>query len=142
MNTRVPSVPLITIDPYFSLWSPADRLYDSNTVHWTGQTKRVRGTVQIDGADYRFMGLGKEIPLEQKGLEITATSSVYVFEGASTTPSQEISFGSGNVGIEKTPKTKSSIRTIPIPSLLLPYLKKQCANKTPGDILPEFPTKF
>jgi len=82
MNTRVPSVPLITIDPYFSIWSPADHLYDANTVHWTGQTKRIKGAAVIDGNDYRFMGLGKEIVLEQKGLEITATSSVYTFEGA------------------------------------------------------------
>ncbi|MDR0553761.1 MAG: DUF4965 domain-containing protein [Treponema sp.] len=82
MNTRVPSVPLITIDPYFSIWSPYDRLYDGDTVHWTGRTKRIGGTALIDGKHYQFMGRGSDPDLVQKDLEITATSSRYVFEGA------------------------------------------------------------
>ena len=82
MNNRLPSVPLITSDPYFSIWSPADRLYDADTVHWTGQTKRIKGIAVVDKKEYRFMGLGSEPVLEQTDLEITATSSRYVFEGA------------------------------------------------------------
>jgi len=82
MNTRVPSVPLITCDPFFSVWSPADRLYETDTVHWTGQTKRIRGIAAVDGREYRFMGNGSEPVLVQTDLEITATSSKYVFEGA------------------------------------------------------------
>ena len=82
MNTRFPSVPLITSDPYFSIWSQADRLYEADTVHWTGQTKRVRGMAVIDGKEYLFMGFGQEPALVQTNLEISATSSKYVFEGA------------------------------------------------------------
>ena len=82
MNTRVPSVPLITSDPFFSIWSPADCLYNADTVHWTGQTKRVKGIAVVDGREYRFMGLGQEKALTQTSLRITATSSEYIFEGA------------------------------------------------------------
>lgn len=79
---RVPSVPLITCDPYFSLWSPADRLTDADTCHWTGKVKRTAGLAVIDGVSYRFMGAGEEPALVQTSLDLTPTSSRYTFEGA------------------------------------------------------------
>ncbi|MDR3119927.1 MAG: DUF4965 domain-containing protein [Clostridiales bacterium] len=78
---RVPAVPLITCDPYFSLWSPDDRLTGADTCHWTGKVKRARGLAVVDGAEYRFMGLGGAPAMPQTGLEITATSSRYAFSG-------------------------------------------------------------
>lgn len=79
---RLPAVPLITCDPYFSLWSGSDRLYETSTMHWTGRTKKVTGTVLIDGVAYRFMGLGEQPAMKQTGLYITATCSEYCFQAA------------------------------------------------------------
>lgn len=81
-NERVPSVPLITCDPYFSVWSPADTLFGADTCSWTGERKAMDGIVVIDGESYRFMGLsGGERNMEQAGLHITPTSSSYLFRG-------------------------------------------------------------
>jgi len=62
-SLRAPAYPLITIDPYTSIWSFTDRLYDENVRHWTGTQRTLIGVLRVDGKVYRFMG-AEEIPLE------------------------------------------------------------------------------
>ena len=45
--TRAASIPLITHDPYFSIWSSSDNLYDTDTVHWTGKRQQIRGYLTV-----------------------------------------------------------------------------------------------
>lgn len=79
MNLRPPSVPLITIDPYFSVWSPANCLTDTVTTHWTGKPNTMTGTATIDGTEYRFMGKGNNPLMRQTARDINAFSTTYVF---------------------------------------------------------------
>ena len=54
---RTPSVPLFTNDPYFSIWSPYDRLNEGSTKHWSDAEKAMDGILRVDGKAYRFMGV-------------------------------------------------------------------------------------
>lgn len=88
MNLRIPAVPLITIDPYFSIWSFGDRLYDGVTRHWTGARQSMCGLIKNNGKVYRFLGKAQDSEcfyqcepdvLEQKELIITPTKTEYIF---------------------------------------------------------------
>lgn len=78
---RPPSVPLVAHDPYFSIWSPADRLYDAETVHWTGKKQALHSMIRIDGKTYRLMGSRPSNiePVEQTGLKVNPTQTIYRF---------------------------------------------------------------
>ncbi|MCQ2470896.1 MAG: DUF4965 domain-containing protein [Clostridia bacterium] len=80
MKLRPPAVPLITVDPYFSIWSPADELYSEETVHWTGAENIIEGIVTVDGEDFRFMGNNRKYPvITQAAMDVTALVTEYDF---------------------------------------------------------------
>lgn len=58
-DLRLPSVPLLLNDPYFSIWSNYDELNGGPTRHWCEQEKAIEGILRVDGTSYRFMGQGQ-----------------------------------------------------------------------------------
>ncbi len=78
---RPPAVPLVTVDPYMSVWSFGDRLTDDWPRHWTGAVHAMAGMVRVDGKARRFMGpegVCKEAA-DQSSLRVQPTQTVYVF---------------------------------------------------------------
>ena len=77
---RIPAYPLFVNDPYFSIWSPSDKLNDSDTIFWTGMKRRTYGIVYANGRSYSFMGIvDNTIPLEQTDVTVDAFSTDYTF---------------------------------------------------------------
>ena len=60
-DLRVPSVPLVVNDPYFSIWSPYDQLNEGITRHWTNDEKPLGGWLRVDGKTYCFMGADRDV---------------------------------------------------------------------------------
>ncbi|MEM6457794.1 MAG: DUF4965 domain-containing protein [Planctomycetota bacterium] len=82
-NFRPPCIPLVAVDPYFSVWSPHELLYAAETEHWTGTPQPLRGRVQVDDKTYRFLGSTKpgNNAIPQTALRVDALSTHYRFEG-------------------------------------------------------------
>lgn len=81
---RPPAIPLVTHDPYFSIWSFSDRLTETETVHWTGSPHPLRSQIRVNDQTFRLLGTQPaQLPaLPQTRVEIRPTRTVYHFEGA------------------------------------------------------------
>jgi hypothetical protein len=84
---RPPAVPLVANDPYFSLWSMADKLTDVPVKHWSEAVQPMTGLARIDGHNYRWMGVAQRQPqalssipaMQQTSVELTALHTRYRF---------------------------------------------------------------
>ncbi len=88
-NEKYPAYPLITCDPYFSVWSMSDTLNGDFTRHWTGKQQSMTGLIKVDGITKVFMGRMFHNPhnnlhgartIEQKSVCVTPLKTEYVFE--------------------------------------------------------------
>ncbi len=81
MDMRLPSVPLITVDPYFSLWSKSEVMNYEETCHWTGEMQNLLGVLTVDGHPMTFLGLNwSSEKMKQISLDVDALSTRYVME--------------------------------------------------------------
>ncbi len=79
---RPPAVPLVTFNPYLSVWSEADRLTDDVTRHWTHHDHSLVSLIRVDGKTSRLMGKDPVATpaMPQVSLEVLPTRSIYQFD--------------------------------------------------------------
>lgn len=78
--TRLPAIPLITHDPFFSVWCMGKHPAADHTRHWAGASKPLWGGCIIDGIVTRFIGRGGRHSMKCVDTEITPLSTKFVFE--------------------------------------------------------------
>ena len=61
-DLRAPAYPLVTVDPYFSVWSFTDEANGDMTRHWSGRKQPLLAAVRVDGVTYRLLGNEKQVP--------------------------------------------------------------------------------
>ena len=72
--------PLFLNDPFFSIWTGTPKLNDSDTIFWTGGTKRTYGILKVDGKSYSFMGCPEGMEkMEQKEVSLSLFRTDYLF---------------------------------------------------------------
>ncbi len=79
---RPPAVPLVAVNPYFSIWSFASHLTGDVTRHWTGAPMPLTSLARVDGHLYRLMGDQPRIvePARQLALRVLPTRTIYDFQ--------------------------------------------------------------
>lgn len=82
MKMQLPAYPLITIDPFCSIWSPGDELNRVDTILWNDISKKMLGYIRIDGTYRRFLGKGhvSDEYLWQTDLDVTPFFTTYTLE--------------------------------------------------------------
>ena len=100
MAFRPPSVPIVSCDPFFSIWSPSENPTDADTEIWFGAKQPIRILVDLDGVTYRIMGGKAEVDPRGRVDDVPAltctkcevrplTSAFWFSDGAGRTVSLE-----------------------------------------------------
>ncbi len=79
-KSYLPAYPLISIDPFLSIWSSADHPADRETAHWAGERKRMTLSATVDGKTFALIGsqFNEKASLTER--EVTPTKTKYVFK--------------------------------------------------------------
>ncbi|HHX20885.1 MAG TPA: DUF4964 domain-containing protein, partial [Clostridiales bacterium] len=80
MMDRIPALPLIVNDPYFSIWMPGDTLTSADTAHWSGAVKPIQGYIIIDGKRYHWLGRASSPAMTTQSVKITPTQTISVLK--------------------------------------------------------------
>ena len=77
---RLPALPLIVNDPYFSIWLPGDTFTSADSAHWYDKKKPLRGSLIIDGKVFCFLGRSDKTAMTTLSVCVTPTKTESIFE--------------------------------------------------------------
>ena len=85
MKFRPAAVPLVTVDPFFSIWSCADAFYGDATRHWSGKVCPLIAGLYVNNKFYPINAMNLEFnqmkdKMTQRDMQLTPLSTKYVFE--------------------------------------------------------------
>ena len=125
MKFRPAAVPLITVDPFFSIWSCSDALYATPTQHWSGKSCPIMAGVIVDNILYTVSGFDDDDKflrrrIYQRSVEVTPTSTVYKFDNE-------------KVGLELTFTTPLLLDRLDILTRPVSYVSYKVEKKCEGD---------
>lgn len=85
MKLRPAAVPLVTVDPFFSIWSCADAFYGDTTRHWSGKPCPILAGLYVDNKFYPLNAVNLDFnqmkdKITQTDLKVTPLSTKYQFE--------------------------------------------------------------
>ena len=78
--SKLPAIPLITHDPFFSVWCMGKHPAADHTRHWASIAKPLWGGCIIDGIVTRFIGRGGRHSMKCVDTDITPLQTKFVFE--------------------------------------------------------------
>jgi len=79
---RLPAIPLVTSNPYFSIWSFSNHPAEDWTRHWTGSVQAMACFARIDGKTFRLLGHTHTVipSMTLKNTVVLPTRTIYTFE--------------------------------------------------------------
>ncbi len=130
---RAPSYPLVTIDPYTSVWSFTDQLNEDATRHWTGKKQPLLGVVRVDGKPYRFMGV-EDLPLKV----ILPTAAKEKWEAAYTEKEPAANWIKPDFNDASWTKGQAAFGTPDMPDLSTPWNSKDIWVRRTFDLTEDY----
>ena len=73
---RPPSVPIVSCDPFFSVWSPSEDPTLADTENWFGAKQPIKVFVEIDGTRWRLMGAKADLGRRDRAADVPALKCV------------------------------------------------------------------
>ena len=83
-KSYLPAYPLISMDPFLSLWSNCDHPAERDVLHWAGERKRMTLSAAVNGKTYALVGNQLNEKAELTERMVTPTKTTYVFKAGET----------------------------------------------------------